>query len=114
MSIESRDDCLRVTIEGHYGASRAPEVVSELLAGFERSSTVELALDGISGTDTSLVQLLISAQATATLLGSTLKVINYGFGVKDALTRCGFQYLLETDLFEQTEEVGYFYFGEYT
>lgn len=108
---EVRTSKATVRVEGFFGASRAPDVVAELLAAFDMADEVELALDGLSGADVSLVQLLASARETADQRGARLRVVSHGYALRQCLERCGFTHLFDWELLSATEEVGYFLFG---
>lgn len=86
---EETDSTVRLKIDGALSIYEATELRVELLGCLETNSGLELDLGGVTGCDTTGIQLLYATRKTAEAAQKTFYITNVPQPVLDALNNAG-------------------------
>lgn len=99
-------------ISGCVGVSAAPEVHERLTEALAAEGEVAIDLTELVECDLALLQLLVSARASAEARGRALTLSGHGYAFERALTHAGLEHLLEAPWVEAGEKVQFFFFDD--
>ncbi len=111
-TLQIREDQAVVHIAGRASVSSASETKERLLEAFGSGHPVAVDLGELTEADLSLLQLLLSAEATAAAERQSFVVERHGFAFEQLLKRSGFASLLEAPWVQSGERVQFFFFDE--
>lgn len=110
--VESGPTGVRVIFEGALGVSDAPVLAEHLADALASDQPVSLDLGEAASLDASVIQLVLSARASAEKSGLPLRLGFYGYALEGALHQLGLARLLDDPWFAEAEKVQYFLFAD--